>query len=70
MGDTIRIISEKYENEKTGEIIDGITTMVDGKLRQVLDVLIQKEDKYNSYPEIMRDILFSGISDFMNKHKA
>ena len=69
MDNTIRIFTEKYENEQTGESVDGITIMVDGKLKQILDVIIGKEDKYNSYPEIMRDILFSGIDNFISKYK-
>lgn len=29
----ISILSEKFENENTGELVEGITIMIDGKLK-------------------------------------
>jgi hypothetical protein len=66
---SIRIFSEKYENDKTGENVDGVTVMIDGKFKQMLDIIIQKEGRYASYPEVIRDILFSGINNFIGRYK-
>lgn len=32
----ISILSEKFENENTGEFVEGITIMIDGKLKSML----------------------------------
>jgi len=36
----ITLLNEEFENEKTGEKIQGITVIVDGKLKEVMDILI------------------------------
>ena len=63
---TIRIFTEKFENEQTGEKVDGVTIMIDGKLKQVLDVIINKEGKYSNYIEVIKDILFSGVNNYIS----
>jgi len=64
---TLRLFVEKYENEKTGQVVEGITIMIDGQLKQVLDAIIKKEGRVNSYPEMIRDIIFAGISNYIGK---
>lgn len=32
----ISILSEKFENENTGELVEGIKIMIDGKLKSML----------------------------------
>lgn len=65
----ISIISEKFENEKTGEQVDGITIIIDGKLKDIFDIIIEKEGNYSDYKEVMRDVLFSGINNYVEKYK-
>jgi hypothetical protein len=65
----ISILSEKFENEKTGEQVEGITIMIDGKLKNMLDIIIEKEDGYNNYTEAIKDIVFAGINQFVEKYK-
>ena len=65
----VSIISEQYENEKTGEKIEGITILIDGQLKRMFDIIYEKEGSYTSYKEVMRDILFSGINHFVEKYK-
>ena len=69
MDDKIRIVSEQFEKEETGELVEGVSIIIDGVLRQGLDLFLQKFSEYDSYPDIMQDILLTGICDFMNKHK-
>lgn len=35
-------MNEEYENDKTGEKVQGITIIVDGKLKDVIDLLMKK----------------------------
>lgn len=66
----ISILSEKFENEKTGEQVEGITIMIDGKLKNMLDIIIEKEGGYNNYTELIKDLVFTGINQFVEKYKG
>ena len=39
--DTFTILNEEFENDKTGEKVRGITIIIDGKLRDVIDLIIK-----------------------------
>ncbi|MEY8268801.1 hypothetical protein AALA79_20875 [Lachnospiraceae bacterium 64-25] len=41
MKKTISIMTEEFENEKTGERVEGITIMVDGIFKEILDIIKQ-----------------------------
>ena len=45
MKKTITIISEEFENEKTGEKVEGVTIMVDGILKEFMDIIKAKNRK-------------------------
>ncbi|MDK2968630.1 hypothetical protein [Lacrimispora sp.] len=66
----LSIISEKFENEKTGEPVEGITIIIDGKLKDMFDIIIEKEGIYSDYKEVTRDVLFSGINNYVEKYKS
>ena len=66
----LSIISEKFENEKKGEQVEGITVIIDGKLKDIFDNMIEKEGIYSDYKEVMRDVLFSGINNYVEKYKS
>lgn len=59
---TVTILNEEFENDKTGEKVQGITIIVDGKLKQVIDLLMKNNPNYNNYTEIIRDAFFNGIN--------
>ncbi|SHJ56349.1 hypothetical protein SAMN05444401_3300 [Clostridium amylolyticum] len=66
---TVTMLSEEFENDKTGEKVEGITIIVDGKLKEVLDLIKIRNKNYNNYTEILRDALFEGINNITNKSK-
>lgn len=66
---TVTMLSEEFENDKTGEKVEGITIIVDGKLKEVLDLIKIRNKNYNNYTEILRDALFDGINNLTNKSK-
>ena len=45
---TVTILNEKFENEKTGAEVLGITIIMDGKLKEVVDLLMKNETPENS----------------------
>ena len=61
----VTILNEEFENDKTGEKVQGLTIIVDGKLKQAMDNIIEKDDNYNNYSEIVRDSLFDGINNII-----
>ncbi|MGG3522362.1 hypothetical protein ABES33_21335 [Bacillus pseudomycoides] len=63
----VTILNEEFENDKTGEKVQGLTIIVDGKLKQVMDIIIDKNDNYSNYTEVVRDTLFEGINNIINK---
>lgn len=42
MNNKVAIFSEEYVNDKTGDTAQGITIVVDGKLKEVFDLIIKK----------------------------
>lgn len=66
---TVTILNEEFENDKTGEKVQGITIIVDGKLKEVLDLLMKNNPNYKNYTEIVRDAFFDGINSMIREHK-
>lgn len=62
---TVTILNEEFENDKTGEKVQGITIIVDGKLKEVIDLLMKNNPSYKNYTEIVRDAFFNGINSMI-----
>lgn len=58
-------MTEEFENEKTGERVEGITIMVDGIFKEILDIIKQKKE-YNDNVSIVQDALFKGLEEIKN----
>lgn len=68
MEDKITFLSDEFQNGKTGELVQGVTIIIDGKLKEMLDMLIKNNDDYNEYTDIIRDALFSGINSIIKNN--
>ena len=66
---TVTILNEEFENDKTGEKVQGITIIVDGKLKEVVDLLMKNNPGYKNYTEIVRDAFFNGINSMIEESK-
>ena len=66
---TVTILNEEFENDKTGEKVQGITIIVEGNLKEVLDLLMKNNPNYKNYTEIVRDAFFNGINSMIREHK-
>ena len=69
MDNEMRIMSEEFENTNTGEKVTGITVMIDGKLKQVFDVMIKKSGGEKSYLEMLQEVLVMGIDEYIKRLK-
>lgn len=62
------MMRETFANDKTGENVDGITIIIDGVLKQVLDKIIsENNDKYTDYITLLQDVLMKGINDIIKQ---
>lgn len=61
------ILNEQFENADTKEKVEGITIMIDGKFKKVLDIMLEQHEDCNSYAEIIQKILFKGIEEMMKE---
>lgn len=61
MKNTISIMTEMFENEKTGEKVEGVTIMIDGVFKAFLDVIKKKNPQYESNVNIIQDALMKGF---------
>ncbi|MFB6496560.1 hypothetical protein [Bacillus haynesii] len=68
--DMVTMLNEEFENDQTGEKVEGITIIVDGQFKQVLDIIKAKSDSYENYTEIIRDALFEGVNSMTMKLRS
>lgn len=66
MKKTISIISEEFENEKTGEKVEGITIMVDGMFKEVLNIIRTENPQYENNVSLIQDALMKGLEAIKN----
>lgn len=66
MKKTVTIISEEFENEKTGEKVEGITIMVDGVLKEFLDIIKTQKPQYENNVNVIQDALMKGLEVIKN----
>ena len=66
MKKTITIMTEEFENEKTGEKVEGITIMVDGVLKQLFEIIKREKNQYTDNVSIVQDALMKGLENIKN----
>ena len=59
-------MTEEFENEKTGERVEGITIMVDGALKEFFDILKKEKKEYTTSASIVQDALLRGLEQIKN----
>ncbi len=63
MKKTITMMSEEFENENTGEKVEGITIIVDGMLKQALDIIKMKQPNYENNVSILQEAFMRGLEE-------
>lgn len=64
--DKISILIEQFENDTTGDIVEGITILVDGKLKDVVDLLKDKLNQKETV-NIIHDALLIGLEELSHR---
>ena len=60
MNSQINIFEEEFQSE-SGDIVKGVTIVIDGKFKQVLDTILKRDSNYTSYLEIISAALIKGV---------
>ncbi|MGN7403364.1 hypothetical protein ACTHO0_26285 [Cytobacillus praedii] len=55
----IRMLDDTFINRETGEEVEDITIIIDGKFKQALNIFVDNLPGYSSYNEVISDIIFS-----------
>ena len=66
MKKTISIMTEEFENEKTGERVEGITIMVDGAIKELFEIIKCEKAEYKNNVSIVQDALMKGLEEIKN----
>ena len=61
MNKKITMMSEEFENEQTGQKVEGITIIIDGMLKQFLEIIKEKGPNYESNIEVMQSAIMKGL---------
>lgn len=65
MKDAFTLLEDTLEHGATGEQVPGVTVVVDGKFRQVLDAVIARSGRYETYSQVLGDAITRGITDII-----
>lgn len=59
-------MTEEFENEKTGERVEGITIMVDGAIKELFEIIKREKVEYENNVSIVQDALMKGLEQIKN----
>jgi len=62
------IMKDSFKKEGEDKEIIGLTVMIEGVIQKVFEK-IKDDREYNSYDEVLRDIIFEGINAIAQKGK-
>lgn len=60
------MLIEEFENEATGDTVEGITILIDGKLKDVVDILKNKLNQKESV-NIIHEALLVGLEELSHR---
>lgn len=62
------IMKDTFKKEGEDKEIIGLTVMIEGVIQKVFEK-IKDDREYNSYDEVLRDIIFEGINAIVKRDK-
>ena len=58
----ITMMSEQFESGETGQSVEGITIIIDGVLKQFLDIIKTNKPEYENNLSLIQDALMKGLN--------
>lgn len=63
---SITVLKDTFKSS-SGNEVDGITFIVDGKFKDGLDIILSKSNKHNTYQDLLTDAVFKGIDVILHE---
>lgn len=60
----LTLIRETFENGETGQLTPAVTVIIDGVIKQGLDIIMFRKN-YTDYPEALGDAIIEGITSLI-----
>lgn len=57
------------ENKGVNQEVEGLTLIIDGKLKEVFDTILCKTDKFKDYTSLMSEVVLHGINKIIDDLK-
>ncbi len=61
MDNKIKLMRETFQNEQTGEPVEGVTVLIDGMLAQFLEAIRQRSGRYPDNLHVIQEALMRGL---------
>lgn len=67
--ETFTIMRETFGKQGSDETVEGLTIIIDGKLKEMLDIIINKKVEYKDYTDLMSDVILNGINKIIEENR-
>lgn len=67
--ETFTIMKDTFGKKGTEEQVEGLTLIIDGKLKEVFDTIIERSDEYKTYTDVLSDVVINGVNEIIDKSK-
>lgn len=69
MDNKMTLIKERFANDQTDNEVDGITIIIDGKIKEAFDIILNMSPDYKDYTEVVRDAIIYGTKHIIESNK-
>lgn len=67
--ETFTIMRDTFGKQGSDETVEGLTIIIDGKLKEMFDIIINKTGKYENYTGLMSDVIVNGINKIIEENR-
>lgn len=65
--ESFTILRDTFGKKGSEEQVEGLTIIIDGKLKEVFDLIISKSESYSNYTDVLSSTLVHGVNEIINK---
>jgi hypothetical protein len=66
---TFTIMKDMFGKKGSDEQVEGLTLIIDGKLKDVFDTILAKSDDYKNYTDVLSSVIVHGVNGIIEKLK-
>ncbi len=63
----VTFLKQDYKNSTTGAKVPGVTVLVEGVFRDILDKLIADTNREPDYVQLLQEAMFRGINEMLGE---